>query len=183
MTALLDHRTHRLTVEAFEHLVAERDLENVELVDGVIYEVCAEYDLHATAAAVIDRLVSERHPGRKVLRGSVRIDDHSLWNPDVHVLDVGYDLIFPKYPAAANVLLAVEVSLTTWRHDAGPKLRAYARNGVPDYRMVDPRPGGRIVRYTKPNGSGYDSVESVPLPDGVASLATGWDAFELATEP
>jgi Uma2 family endonuclease len=185
MTVVVDPSIHRMSVEEYEQFVATSDLEDVELIDGVVYDVSPEFDLHTSTAALIDQLLRQRYPGRKVLQGgSVRIDERSLWNPDVYVLDVDPDFIFPRYADAAHVLLAVEVSLTTWRHDTGVKLAAYARNGVAEYWVVDPRPDGRIVRYREPLRDGepatYASAVTVPLPDGPRSLAGIWDAFEAA---
>ena len=175
MTVFVDPAIRRMNVEEYEQFVADRDLDDVELIDGVVYEVSPEFDLHTSAAAVLNRLLLERYPGRKVLQGgSVRIDDRCLWNPDVYVLDVKPDFVFPRYSDAAHVLLAVEVSLTTWRRDTGVKLAAYARNGIPEYWVVDPRPDGRLVRYRGPRRDVepaiYASVETVPLPDGLHAL-------------
>ena len=44
--------------------------------------------------------------------------------------------------------LVVEVSVTTQARDLGPKLRAYAAAGVPQYWVVDPRPeAGYLLRH------------------------------------
>jgi Uma2 family endonuclease len=101
----------------------------------------------------------------------------------VYVLGVDPDFDFPKYADAAHVLLAVEVSLTTWSRDTGVKLAAYARNGIPEYWVVDPRPGGRLVRYRQPQcdvePAAYGDVVTVPLPDGRRSLAQVVETFDL----
>jgi len=177
---------HRMSIEEYEQFVADRDLDDVELIDGVVYDVSTEFDLHASTVGVLFPLLHERFPGRKVLpAGSVRIDERSLWNPDVYVLDVKPDFDFPRYADAAHVLLAVEVSLTTWSHDTGIKLAAYARNGIPEYWVVDPRPGGRIVRYRDPQPAAdpptYASIVTVALPDGRRSLGPAIDQLEQRT--
>jgi Uma2 family endonuclease len=187
MTVVVDPAIHRMNVEEYEQFVANRDLDDVELIDGVVYDVSPEYDLHASTIGVLYELLRERFPGRKVLpAGSVRIDERSLWNPDVFVLDVDPDFIFPRYSDADHVLLAVEVSLTTWSHDTGVKLAAYARNGIPEYWVVDPRPDGRLIRYREPKRdaqpASYASVVTIPLPDGPRSLTHLWEAFEQADE-
>jgi Uma2 family endonuclease len=185
MTVVVDPSIHRMNVEEYEQFVANGDLDDVELIDGVVYDVSPEYHLHAVTIGVLSDLLRERYGSRQVLTaGSVRIDERSLWNPDVYVLDVGPDFIFPRYSDADHVLLAVEVSLTTWSHDIGVKLAAHARNGIPEYWVVDPRPDGRIIRHREPlrdaEPATYDSIVTVPLPDGPRSLAQIWDAFEEA---
>jgi Uma2 family endonuclease len=187
MTVVVDPAIQRMNVEEYEQFVASRDLENVELIDGVVYDVSPELDLHAGTIASLFELLQKRYPGRKILpAGSVRIDDRCLWNPDVYVLDVDPDFDFPRYADAAHVLLAVEVSLTTWSRDTGIKLAAYARNGIPEYWVVDPRPGGRLIRHRDPKPDAqpesYASVVTVALPDGRRSLGRVVDAFEQADE-
>ena len=46
-------------------------------------------------------------------------------------------------------LLVMEISDTTYRKDAGPKLRAYARAGVADYWIVN-LPLRRVEVYRRP---------------------------------
>jgi Uma2 family endonuclease len=172
-----------MNVEQYEHLVAARRLDQVELIDGVVHDVSPEFDLHTSTAAVLDQLLRQRYRGRKVLQGgSVRIDERSLWHPDVYVLDVEPDFIFPRYADAGHVLLAVEVSLTSWSRDTGVKLAGYARCGIPEYWLVDPRPDGRIVRHRQPERdaepAGYADVVTVPLPNGIRSLARAVAAFD-----
>lgn len=180
MTVFVDPGIHRMSIEEYEQFVALRDLAEVELIDGVVYDVSPEFHLHAHAIAALGRLLGERYPDRQVLTaGSVRIDDRSLWEPDVYVLDLEPDVILPRYAGAGQVLLAVEVSLTSWNRDTRLKLAGYARNGVPEYWVVDPRPDGRIVRHRTPRADAdppdYADVTSVPLADGVRSLAGTWD--------
>ena len=185
MTVFVDPSIHRMTVEEYEQFVADRDLEDVELIDGVVYDVSPEFTLHACTIAVLFELLQKHYPGRSVLpAGSVRIDDRCLWNPDVYVLDVDPDFDFPRYADAAHVLLAVEVSLTSWSRDTGIKLAAYARNRIPEYWVIDPRPDGRLVRCRDPQPDAdppvYGSVVTVPLPDGRRSIGQAIDAFDLS---
>jgi Uma2 family endonuclease len=120
MTVFVDPSLHRMTVEEYEQFVADRDLENVELIDGVVYDVSPESTLHARTVVALFELLQKRYPRHEILpAGSVRIDDRCLWNPDVYVLDADPDVDFSRYADAAHVLLAVEVSLTTWSRDTG----------------------------------------------------------------
>lgn len=58
------------------------------------------------------------------------------------------------------VKLVVEVSVTTQARDRGPKLIAYAKAGVPEVWLIDPRPeAGELVRYRDPDGASYRTVD------------------------
>ena len=162
---------HRIIVEEYERIVAERDLEQVELIDGVIYEVSPESARHVDAAFMLQEIFLERFPGTRVrCAGSVGLSDVTLLQPDVYVAK---PLRSPdvRYPDAADVVLAVEVALSTWSRDMGLKRSAYARAGIAEYWVVVPEKGGRIVRRTEPVGDTYRTAETVPLPDGLDSLA------------
>lgn len=148
--------------------VAEGFDTDTELIDGVVYEVAPEMDPHSTAAEALFDLLRARYPDRRVkVTGSVELDDGSLWAPDVYVLDVPPDHRYTRYPPGADLLLAVEVSSTTWVRDSGPKLVAYARNVVPDYWVVKLDEGDvwqfSVATAGGPDGHFYENLRKVPL--------------------
>ncbi len=57
-------------------------------------------------------------------------------------------------PAAADVLLLIEVSDTTLAYDRRVKLPLYAAAGIPEVWIVDVA-GAAIERYTEPREGGY----------------------------
>jgi Uma2 family endonuclease len=173
MIDLHDAGLHRWTVDEYERLVTSADLDRVELIDGVIYDVSPESTAHAAAMTAVYHRLLERFPDRWVLpAGSVRLDDGSLWNPDVYVLDVPPGGVTGTYPSADQLLLAVEVSLSTWHRDTALKLPVYARNGIPEVWVLRPVAGTEweLVRCTEPEAGGYRSMTTVPLPDGPGPL-------------
>ena len=60
--------------------------------------------------------------------------------------------------------LAIEVSDSTRRRDAGPKREDYERNGVPEYLMLD-LPGRRVRWFVRGEDGAY--VELAPGADGL----------------
>lgn len=165
---------HRMTIEEYLRFVDVVGLDQVELVNGVVYDVSPEGPLHSDVAVELLFVLRERFPHRKVKNvGSVRLDERTLVQPDVYVLDMDRHVMFASnndYPTADQVVLVVEVAVTTRIYDVGIKLAAYAAAGVPEHWLVDPAPGGSILRHTEPVGGAYRKAVRLDLPDGAASL-------------
>lgn len=86
----------------------------------------------------------EPEPDAAVVRG--RIDDH-LESP----------------PQAADLFSVIEVADSSLPLDLGPKLRAYAGAGIPQYIVVD-LVGDRVLVHEEPAGESYSRV--TPLTRG-----------------
>jgi Uma2 family endonuclease len=168
MAAVVEPEIHRMTIDEYEQFLTLAGLDTVELIDGVIYDVSPESVVHLRAVEAIYHHLRARFPDRMVFQaGSVRLDEGSLWNPDVFVVD---SLPDDGYPDATAVQLVVEVAVNTWSRDTGPKLAVYARNKIPEYWVINPVPDGVLQRYTEPEDLAYRLTESTPLPDGLRSL-------------
>ncbi len=177
--AYVDPGLHQMTVDQYERFIAENGIDGVELIDGFIYDMTPEQNLHSRTIAKIFGVLLARYPDRQVnAAGSVQLDNGSLWNPDVYVVDVDSETVLPGYPHSGDLLIAVEVSVSTWRKDAGLKRDIYARNGIAEYWVVDPKRGGVVIRHTDPYPDGYGVVVSKPLPLGLPALADTWSAIE-----
>jgi Uma2 family endonuclease len=176
MGTVVDDQVHRLTVEEFEHLyfaaqaAEEPGWDRVELVEGVVYEVCPQSSVHARAVHALLAGFQAALPDHTVMiAGSVRINDVSLWDPDVYVLAPAA-IAERKYPLSSEVELAVEVSLTSLDRDLGPKYRCYAAAGIAEYWVLLPQEGGYLLRHRDPAELGYRSIERLELPGGYADL-------------
>jgi Uma2 family endonuclease len=177
MNAVVDPG-HRVTVQEYEQICAANDLGRVELIDGVIYELSPESCDHEDGAFTLLQLLLERYPEMRVRPGgSVQLSGQSMLQPDVYVANPRRYPVENKYTEAADVHIVVEVALTTWAKDVGLKMSAYARAGIPEYWVVDPRRGGKIVRHTRPEDGTYISTRTVPLADGLDSIAEAFTAL------
>ena len=163
---------HRMTVDEYVRIVRDFGWESTELVEGVVYDVTPEYSRHAGTAAAVFRQVDAAFADDEALfSGSVRLDAFSLVEPDVYVVD-GAVAVDPEdaVPATA-VKLVVEVSVTTQAHDRGPKLLAYAKAGVPEVWLIDPRPEvGELVRHRNPEGASYTTVDRFDVGENARDL-------------
>jgi hypothetical protein len=85
-----------------------------------------------------------------------------------------------RAPAAADVLCLIEVADTSHPRDAGPKLAAYARAGVPRYVIVDLRNRTAEVYAGPDAAAGTYPPATIIGADGVLSLRVGDDGQTFA---
>lgn len=141
MHADLVHR-HRLTVEEYFRM-AEVGLlapeAHVELIEGEIFDMAPIGNQHAGFAAWLHRRLL-RDLGERI----------SVWNqvtlplgrlsapePDLVVLKYRKDEYRNKRPSPDDVLLIVEVSQSSLRHDRQVKVPLYARHDIPEVWILD----------------------------------------------
>lgn len=159
---------HRMTVDEFERYCEEHPDDRLELIDGEIHTVSPQTVLHVDTVERVHSALRDRYPEMRVRQaGSILLDDHALWEPDVYVARPRPGI---KYPHASDVVLVVEVALNTEHRDLGSKLAGYARNAIPEYWVIDPKPGGLFFQLTNPHVGGYRDVKTTSLPSGIDSL-------------
>jgi Uma2 family endonuclease len=161
------------------------DNRRVELLDGEIIEVPAQGLPHRLAISRITRLlVAAFDPAQfwVAFQGTVILSRFSAPDPDFYVLDVPEHAPPRELPTP---FLVIEVSDTTYRKDAGPKLRAYARAGVPDYWIVNlPKQQVEVYRHPenltgKRSGWQYAGVSMLGRGENVSPLHRPDLAFPL----
>lgn len=152
------------------------DDQRVELLNGEILKVPAQAIPHRLAISRATRLlVAAFEPARYwlVVQRTVRLTRLSAPGPDFYVLDVPEQTPTSQLPVPS---LVIEVSDTTYRKDAGPKLRTYASAGIPDYWIVN-LPRQQVEVYRRPvnltgkwSGWRYASVSILGAADSVSPL-------------
>ncbi|TKW75363.1 MAG: Uma2 family endonuclease [Staphylococcus hominis] len=166
-------RRYALTVEDFLRLDeagAFAEVGRVELIDGEIFELSPVYSQHAyVLSRTISSLQSAVDAGQvdaAVLSPvSLKIDEHNLPLPDVLVAPLPQGNV----PIDADmVLIAVEVSSSTLRHDLVRKALIYSRRGIPEYWVIDVA-GRQLHQLTDPMPEGYATRDVVPFGARVVS--------------
>ena len=143
--------------------------DRVELLDGEIWEMTPQGTLHAAVCgAVLEALRRAFGEAFHVRAQSpLALDDRSEPEPDAAVVaGVPFDYL-EDHPASG--LLVVEVSETSLPHDRGRKLAAYARNGIPEYWLVD-LTARQLEVYRQPAGDRYASKQVLTRTDTVRPL-------------
>jgi len=133
---------HRVTVEEYYRMgetgVLAPDA-RVELIEGEIVDMAPIGSRHASVVSRLNRLLSAAVGEQALLfvQSPLRLAPRSEPQPDLMLLVPREDFYEAAHPAAADVLLLVEVSDTTARYDRGIKLQLYARHGVREVWIVD----------------------------------------------
>ena len=146
--------------------------ERLELLDGDIFVMPPIGDPHAYS---VDELVENftlAHQGRARVRAQnpLRLDDHSVPQPDIMLLRRRDDLYRTGPPRPADVLLLIEVSDSTLSFDQNQKLPQYAAAGIPEVWIVN-RPDRRVESYADPDGDEYATVRHYGAGERIAPRA------------
>jgi Uma2 family endonuclease len=133
---------HRFTVEEYHRLgetgILHED-DRVELIEGELIDMSPIGFVHANLASVFIRRLGYPTNGRAIpwVQNPILLGPRSEPQPDFALLRYrpnGYD---KGLPAAADVLLLVEIADTSLRYDREVKIPLYARHGIPEYWIVN----------------------------------------------
>lgn len=182
MTELLplnnSHLPVRLRLEDYLRLDeagAFAEYRKTELIDGEIFFMNAQHRPHAVMKSRLHillaaALVAQGKGWEAVVEGSIAIPPNNSPEPDIVVTSDpdGKGLI-----PLESVKLIVEVSDATLAFDLKRKLPMYARNGVPEYWVVDVE--ARVIHQMwTPEGEDYTERQEVAFGAPItAAAATG----------
>ena len=128
----------------------------VELVDGEIIDMAPIGSRHAGAveriAAMLRRIVGDTLMVRT--QQPVSLDEHSEPQPDIAVVRARADFYATGHPRPADILVIVEVSDSSLRHDEDVKAPLYARHGVRELWVFDLE-HHQVTRRTDPQAGAY----------------------------
>ncbi|HEX8755795.1 MAG TPA: Uma2 family endonuclease [Steroidobacteraceae bacterium] len=165
-------RRHRLTVHEY-YRMAEVGLlapdARVELIEGEIIDMPPSGPPHASVLNRLSEKLILALSGTATVRqqSPMHLDDFSEPEPDIAVVKQGHYGV--AHPRPADVLLAIEVSLSSLSFDRNRKLPLYARAGIPEYWIVDVVKPVLHVLHTPQNGR-YLHEASIPRP-GLLTLS------------
>jgi len=181
-TTVLEPTPRPITAAEFEQMVAAGIYgpdDHLELLDGQLIAMPQQGEPHAWSVERLSELLVLALVGRARVRPQLplRLDRLSMPQPDILISPVGHR----GHPRAEEVLLAIEVSESSLRYDRGQKLRAFARNGVPEYWIVDLL-ARRVQVSTDPRGEAYATTRLVGpgetiVPRAFPDAAFAVDAF------
>ena len=179
-------RLKKFTRDEFYHLWESGMIasERVELLDGEIYEMAPQRDLHALAVVFADYALRRVFGDGFTIRIQLpfSINTISAPEPDVVVI-AGSPRSQRGHPTSA--LLLVEVADTSWEYDRTKKARDYAAAGIDDYWIVNLN--RRCIEvHRQPIYDvaqaihRYADVQSFSPPDAVSPLAAPTTAIPVA---
>lgn len=161
----------RFTTAEYERMAATgilREDDRIELIAGEIIQMNPIGGRHIQSVNRLTRLLSHI-AGEQALvsvQNPIRLSDNSEPQPDLALLrDRDY---VTEIPAAADVLLTIEVADSSLAYDRGQKLPLYAAAGIPEAWLVD-LIAGSIERHTEPRTDGYRLIARASRGESLAS--------------
>jgi Uma2 family endonuclease len=161
-------RRHRLTVDEYHRMTGSGVLPEdarVELIEGEVVDMAPMRSRHASVVARLMAAFSSQVAGQALVwcQLPLRLGPQSEPEPDLMLLAPREDFYAGAHPAAADVLLLVEVSDTTARYDRSVKLPLYARHGVREVWIID-LDNGLLRTCRAPLGDIYTEVVETARP-------------------
>lgn len=159
---------HRITVHEY-YRMGELGLfapeARTELIEGEIIDVAPPGSRHASVVAYLNRLLvrAVNDSAIVLVQSPVRLSELSEPQPDLALVRPRADRYATSHPIASETLLAVEVSMTTWRFDRQVKVPLYGRHGVPEVWIVD-LGKGELHFFRSPRDGDYADVTSTNRP-------------------
>ncbi len=169
------------TVDEYHRLVEVGILTEgarTELIDGLILNMAPFTPRHI---AVVDRFAKAffRIAGddaRVSIQNSLRLNDGTEPEPDVMILADGTPE--DRLPIASDVILVVEIAVTTEAFDRNVKLVRYAEAGIPEAWLVLPEKR-TVETFRRPGPSGYTETAFYTEADTVEMLGASLDVAGL----
>jgi Uma2 family endonuclease len=173
----------RLTVEEYFRM-AEVGLlapdARVELIEGEIIDMAPVGTQHAGLMGDLVLRIA-RDLGDRVCvwdQATLPLGKSSAPQPDIALLKYRKDRYKSRYPSPDDVLLVVEVSQSSLRHDREVKLPLYARHDIPEVWLVDV--DHRLIHFFHtPKAEQYTHASSTSSPGCVSLQALSGAALDL----
>jgi Uma2 family endonuclease len=152
--------TYKWSIEEWHKLVDSGLLEGkaVELLEGEIIEVSPEGVEHSyTNNSVVKYLRSILTDLADVRESHPITLDNSEPEPDVAVVRLPETIYRHHHPYPQDIYWLIEISNRTLKKDLEQKIITYARNGIPEYWVID-LVNKKLITHTQVKGNSYAKV-------------------------
>ena len=153
--------------------------ENFELIEGEIVPMQAKTHVHELLNSALTMGVARALP-EKLWMGvetTIYLSSNTFVEPDLVVYPKGIKLEEVK---GSDILLAIEVALTSLPYDRGLKARLYGRHRFREFWVVDAARRATFV-HQGPQGEGWRSIVERGPDDALAIAALPGFSMRLAT--
>ncbi len=181
---LTTHPKVKLTVDDFDLLALNgglAGLERTELLDGDIYQMSPQYNPHSNAKslfyeALLDWKRIHRPDWAVRTETSVAMPPNDEPMPDVILCDAPRG---SKGIAVGTVHLLIEIADDSRKRDLGYKKSLYARQGVPEYWVVD-LVKSKVFRFASPRAEGWGDEAEVTFGERIEAVTIAGLGVETA---
>ena len=152
---------YKWTVEDYHQLIETGLLSGkpVELLEGELIEMSPEGIPHSFTNRTVANYLRTQLNGKALISEAHPITlDNSEPEPDIAVVHLPQDIYKQHHPYPEDIYWLIEVSNRTIEKDLKEKTITYARNGIPEYWVID-LPHNKVWVFTQPNQRSYDRVE------------------------
>lgn len=155
----------------------------VELLEGEIIQMSPEGPMHSSTNYSVVEYFKELLQRRAVIRESHPITlDNSEPEPDIAVVHSPYNNYFTRHPCPKDIYWLVEISNKTLKIDLEKKSAIYARNGIPEYWVID-LVNKKVIVHTQPTGNSYAQIQAhrtgILSPQAFPNIAIALDKMLL----
>ena len=155
--------TYKWTIEEWHQLVESGVLEGkpVEFLEGEIIEMSPEREEHTYTNDDVAELLREKLKGLAKIRESHPITlDNSEPEPDIAVVRLPKTIYTQHHPYPKDIFWLIEISYKTLKIDLEKKSKIYARNGIPEYWVID-LVNKKLVVHTQPSQNSYTQIQEL----------------------
>lgn len=133
---------------------------SVELLEGNIVEMSPEGAEHSYTSQSVSDYLRNLLKDRAYVRDAHPITlDNSEPEPDIAIVALPINLYRDCHPYPQNIYWLIEISNRSLQKDLEQKLITYARNGIPEYWVIDLKHKKLIVHNELKNGTYSQIVE------------------------
>ena len=132
------------------------DEENFELIEGEIVPMHAKTHLHEFIKSALTLAIARALPDHLWLgvATTIYLSANTFLEPDLVIYPRGIKLEAVK---GSDILLAIEVAVTSLAYDRGLKARLYARHGVNELWVIDAERRRTFV-HSGPGSAGWRTI-------------------------
>lgn len=133
-----------------------KECDRVELIEGEVVQMPPIGDRHALSVNEVNYVFTARLLGNATVsvQNPVRLSTYSEPVPDIAIIAGQPRDYAGRHPGPEDVLLIIEVALTTLSYDRRRKLPLYAQVGIPETWIVNLR-ARRLEIYREPVDGRY----------------------------
>jgi Uma2 family endonuclease len=174
-------RPRLITVNEYDRMIEAgiyTENDHIELLNGEIIELMPKGPKHTSANSRLVRFFIRLFGEKLIVRSQdpIWLDGVSEPEPDIVLAKWNENEYSEGHPTPADIFLIMEISDTTLSYDRETKAKAYSRNGIQQYLLLNLN-NETIEDFREPNEDGYQFKRT--LRKGDSLNLTAFPEFEI----